>query len=127
MANTTSGTTTFDKNLFIDDIIEEAYERCGLRGVAGYQLKTARRSLNILFQEWANRGIHLWQIADGYCTLVADTNEYIAYRSSGDGTSTLLDNAGAIIWCISPESRPLELDLRQENSKVTTSYKYLTR
>ena len=100
MANTTSGTTTFDKNLFIDDIIEEAYERCGLRGVAGYQLKTARRSLNILFQEWANRGIHLWQIADGYCTLVADTNEYIAYRSSGDGTSTLLDNAGAQLFSV---------------------------
>ena len=91
MANTTSGTTTFDKTFYIDEIIEEAYERCGLRGVAGYQLKTARRSLNILFQEWANRGIHLWQIADGYLTLVAGTNEYIGYRSSGDGTSTLLD------------------------------------
>ena len=98
MANTTSGTTTFDKTFYIDEIIEEAYERCGLRGVAGYQLKTARRSLNILFQEWANRGIHLWQIADGYLTLVAGTNEYIGYRSSGDGTSTLLDSAGAQLF-----------------------------
>ena len=98
MANTTSGTTTFDKTFYIDEIIEEAYERCGLRGVAGYQLKTARRSLNILFQEWANRGIHLWQIADGYLTLVAGTNEYIGYRSSDDGTSTLLDSAGAQLF-----------------------------
>ena len=100
MANTTSGTTTFGKNFAIDDIVEEAYERIGIRGVSGYQLKTARRSLNILFQEWANRGIHLWEIADGYLTLVAGTNEYIGYRSSGDGTSTLLNSAGAALYSV---------------------------
>ena len=98
MANTTSGTATFGKTFAIDDIIEEAYERIGIRGVAGYQFKTARRSLNILFQEWANRGIHLWEIADGYLTLVAGTNEYIGYRSAADGTSTLLTNAGAALY-----------------------------
>ena len=64
MANTTSGTVIFDKNFSIDEIIEEAYERIGLQGVSGYQLKTARRSLNILFQEWGNRGLHYWQIAN---------------------------------------------------------------
>ena len=52
MANTTSGTTTFDKHFAIDEIIEEAHERIGLQNVAGYQLKSAKRSLNILFQEW---------------------------------------------------------------------------
>ena len=56
MANTTSGTTTFEKGFSIDEIIEESYERIGLQGVSGNQLKGARRSLNILFQEWANRG-----------------------------------------------------------------------
>ena len=56
MANTTSGTTTFDKTFAIDEIIEDAFERIGLNSVAGYQLKSARRSLNILFQEWGNRG-----------------------------------------------------------------------
>ena len=100
MANTTSGTTTFGKNFAIDDIVEEAFERIGIRGVSGYQLKTARRSLNILFQEWANRGIHLWEIADGYLTLVAGTNEYIGYRSSADGTSTLLNSAGAALYSV---------------------------
>ena len=100
MANTTSGTTTFGKTFAIDDVVEEAYERIGIRGVSGYQLKTARRSLNILFQEWANRGVHLWEIADGYLTLVAGTNEYIGYRSSGDGTSTLLDSAGAALYSV---------------------------
>jgi|TARA_R110000803_G_scaffold176832_1_gene239265 hypothetical protein len=98
MANTTSGTTTFDKTFAIDDIVEESFERIGIRGVAGYQLKTARRSLNLLFQEWANRGIHLWQIADGYLTLVAGTNTYNGFRSATDGTSTLLDSAGAAAY-----------------------------
>ena len=62
MANTTSGTATFDKTFSIDEIIEEAFERIGLNSVAGYQMKSARRSLNILFQEWGNRGIHYWEI-----------------------------------------------------------------
>ena len=81
MANTTSGTVIFDKNFSIDEIIEEAYERIG------YQLKTARRSLNILFQEWGNRGLHYWQIANNDITLVADQAVYTMFRSTGDGTS----------------------------------------
>ena len=53
----TSGTTTFESGFAIDDIIQEAYDRVGLRSVSGYQFKSARRSLNIMFQEWANRGL----------------------------------------------------------------------
>ena len=87
MANTTSGTVIFDKNFSIDEIIEEAYERIGIRGVSGYQLRTARRSLNILFQEWGNRGLHYWQIANNDITLVADQAVYTMFRSTGDGTS----------------------------------------
>ena len=87
MANTTSGTVIFDKNFSIDEIIEEAYERIGLQGVSGYQLKTARRSLNILFQEWGNRGLHYWQIANNDITLVDGQAVYTMFRSSGDGTS----------------------------------------
>ena len=87
MANTTSGTVIFDKNFSIDEIIEESYERIGLQGVSGYQLKTARRSLNILFQEWGNRGLHYWQIANNDITLVADQAVYTMFRSTGDGTS----------------------------------------
>ena len=87
MANTPSGTTTFDKNFAIDEVIEEAYERIGLQGVSGYQLKTARRSLNILFQEWGNRGLHYWQIANNDITLVDGQAVYTMFRSTGDGTS----------------------------------------
>ena len=57
----TSGTTAFDLN--IDDIIEEAYERCGMRTNSGNDLRSARRSLNLLFSEWGNRGIHLWKVS----------------------------------------------------------------
>lgn len=71
----TSGTTSFD--LTIDDIIEEAYERTGVRGTrTGYQLKNARRSLNILFAEWGNRGIHLWKIKQATVPLVEGQAEY---------------------------------------------------
>ena len=87
MANTTSGTVTFDKNFSIDEIVEEAYERIGLQNVSGYQLKTARRSLNILFQEWGNRGLHYWQIANNDITLVDGQAVYTMFRSSADGTS----------------------------------------
>ena len=88
MANTTSGTTTFEKGFSISDIVEEAYERIGIQGVSGYQLKGARRSLNILFQEWANRGLHYWEVANNNITLVADQAEYTMFRSTTDGTSS---------------------------------------
>ena len=87
MANTTSGTATFEKGFSISDIVEEAYERLGIQGVSGYQLKSARRSLNILFQEWANRGLHYWEVANNNITLVADQAVYTMFRSTGDGTS----------------------------------------
>ena len=88
MTNTTSGTTTFEKGFSISDIVEEAYERIGIQGVSGYQLKGARRSLNILFQEWANRGLHYWEIANNNITLVADQATYTMFRSTTDGTSS---------------------------------------
>ena len=87
MANTTSGTTTFDKTFAIDEIIEEAFERLGMQGVSGNQLRMARRSLNIMFQEWGNRGLHYWEVGNSSFTLVDGQATYTAYRSPGDGTS----------------------------------------
>ena len=89
MANTTSGTTTFDKTFSIDEIIEEAFERLGIQNVSGYQLKTSRRSLNILLQEWGNRGIHYWEIDELDLDLIEGQAEYKFFRSSGDGTSAV--------------------------------------
>ena len=71
----TSETTEFNPQ--IDDIIEEAYERTGVRGTrTGYQLRSARRSLNILFQEWQNRGVHLWKVKLAKVPLVLGQAEY---------------------------------------------------
>ena len=87
MANTTSGTYVFDKNFFIDDIITEAYERIGFIDMSGNDIKTARRSLNILFQEWGNRGLNFWEVGNNSITLVQGQSVYTMYRSSSDGTS----------------------------------------
>jgi len=76
----TSSTTTFD--LDIDEIIQEAYERCGVTLRTGYSLKSARRSLNILFSEWGNRGIHLWKVELASVPLVEGQAEYNATTDS---------------------------------------------
>ena len=89
MANTTSGTVTFDKTFAVDDLIAEAYERIGSQVTSGYQLRSARRSLNILFQEWGNRGLHYWEIGDTNIDLIEGQAEYTFFRSSGDGTSSV--------------------------------------
>jgi hypothetical protein len=70
----TSGTTTF--NLDLTDLVEEAFERCGAELRSGYDLKTARRSLNLLFADWANRGINLWTVAQASIALIPGTATY---------------------------------------------------
>jgi len=84
----TSGTTTFESSFQIDDIITEAYERLGRFDYSGNDIKTARRSLNIMFQEWGNRGLHYWEIANNDITLVNGQSEYTMFRSTADGTSS---------------------------------------
>ena len=88
MANTTSGTVTFDKSFAVDDLIAEAYERIGSQVTSGYQLKSARRSLNILFQEWGNRGLHYWEVGETNIDLIEGQAEYTFYRASGDGSDS---------------------------------------
>ncbi len=70
----TSGTTAF--NLDLTDLVEEAFERAGAELRTGYDLRTARRSLNLLFADWANRGINMWTIEQGAISLVAGTGTY---------------------------------------------------
>ena len=69
----TTGTTSF--NLDMNDLIEEAFERCGLEVRSGYDFRTARRSLNLLTIEWANRGINLWTVEQGQ--FIMNTNQAI--------------------------------------------------
>jgi hypothetical protein len=113
MANTTSGTYVFDKNFQIDEIIEEAYERIGLQGNAGYDIKTARRSLNILFQEWANRGLHYWEVANNSITLVNGQAVY----TMGDGTSdaTAIYGVDDILECSYRNASSIDTPLTKIN------------
>ena len=122
MANTTSGTATFDKNFSIDEIVEEAYERIGQQNVSGYQLKSARRSLNILFQEWGNRGIHYWEIDELDLDLIEGQAEYDFFRSSDDGTSATSNPNG--IYGISDV---LEAQLRSNRTQTTQSDSPMTK
>ena len=122
MANTTSGTATFDKTFAIDEIVEEAFERIGLTNVAGYQLKSARRSLNILLQEWGNRGIHYWEIDELDLDLIEGQAEYKFFRSSGDGTSATSNPNG--VYGISDI---LEAQLRSNRTQTTQSDSPMTK
>lgn len=71
---TTSGTATF--NLDLTDIVEEAFERAGGELRSGYDLRTAKRSLNLLFMDWANRGLNMWTFEQGSIPLVTGTATY---------------------------------------------------
>ena len=89
----TSETTEFNPQM--DDVIEEAFERTGVRGTrTGYQLRSARRSLNIMFQEWGNRGVHLWKVKLAKIPLIQGQAEY-SYASDSanfpDDISTVLE------------------------------------
>lgn len=83
---TTSGTATFNLNL--NELVEEAFERCGAELRSGYDLRTARRSLNLLTIEWANRGINLWTVEQGSIPMVQGQ---ITYDLPGD-TIDLLEH-----------------------------------
>ena len=123
MANTTSGTVTFDKTFAVDEIIEEAYERIGLQSVSGYQLKTARRSLNILFQEWGNRGVHYWEVAETNIDLIEGQTEYNFFRASGDGTSSTT-NATSSVFGVADI---LEVTLRTNRTQTTQADQALSK
>src|SRR6056300_1803252 len=87
----TSGTTSFD--LSIDEIIEDAYERIGMRINSGHDIKSARRSLNILFSEWGNRGVHLWKVALNEVALVAGQANYTVPTNVSDVLEAYISNA----------------------------------
>lgn len=74
MAYNTTNTTNF--NLDLNAVVEEAFERCGAELRTGYDLRTARRSLNLLFAEWANRGINMWTMEQGSIALTPGTATY---------------------------------------------------
>tara|TARA_R100001510_G_scaffold41292_1_gene37640 strand:- start:183 stop:878 length:696 start_codon:yes stop_codon:yes gene_type:complete len=89
----TSGTTAF--NLNIDEIIDEGYERCGMSTTSGYDLRSARRSLDLLFAEWGNRGIHLWKVALHENALVSGQAEYTVSTNVSDVLEAFVSSSAA--------------------------------
>lgn len=85
---TTSGTTTF--NLNIIEIIAEAYERCGVLVLSGRDYQTARRSLDLMMLDWANRGFNLWTVEEGTTSLTEGTATYNLASDTVDLVETLL-------------------------------------
>jgi len=96
-----SGTNAF--NLDVDEVIQEAFERCGLHARSGYDLKSARRSLNLLLAEWANRGINLWTVELRTQTLTASTTSYTL-------DSDLIDILEAVVYKASDTTTDMEVD-----------------
>ena len=123
MANTTSGTTTFDKTFAIDEIVEEAFERLGIQNVTVYQLKTSRRSINIMLQEWCNRGIHYWEIDETNMDLIEGQSDYDFFRSSADGTSAVTTPTNGITGM----SDILEAQLRSNRTSTDQSDSPMTK
>ncbi len=81
--------------LDLDSLIEEAFERCGLQDRTGYELKTARRSINLMIAEWANRGLNLWTIQQREATVTAGTQSISGttlYSVDSAGNATTDDN-----------------------------------
>lgn len=133
----TSGTTTFD--LSIDDLVEEAFERCGMRPQSGYQLNTARRSLNLLFLDWANRGLNLWTIEQATYALTQGVNEItlatdtvnvleaiIRQTSQGVNTDVYIERISREDWLNVPDktsqARPAQFYVQRTNTPTVFFY-----
>jgi hypothetical protein len=99
----TSGTTSF--NITIDEAIEEAYERCGVRTNSGHDIKSARRSLNLLFSEWGNRGINLWKVKSETLTLVNGTATYNTPSDCNDVLEAVVTTTGGTQQTLTKISR----------------------
>jgi hypothetical protein len=125
---TTSGTTVFD--LQIDELIEEAFERCGMQMTSGNQLKSARRSLNLLFLEWANRGLNLWTIEQASYPLVEGQNEVILDTDTVNVLSAVirdLSQSPPVDIAIDRISRAEYLHIPDKTTKARPAQLYVER
>ena len=132
---TTSGTTGF--NLDLNNLVEEAFERCGAELRTGYDMRTARRSLNLLTIEWANRGINLWTIEQGEIPLVqgqivydlpADTIDlldHVVRTGSGQGQTDInitriSESTYSTIPNKNSQGRPIQvwIDRQRDNPRI---------
>lgn len=140
MVDKTTGTSVF--NLNMNDLIEEAFERCGLELRTGYDFRTARRSLNLLTVEWANRGINLWTVEEGQIPLVTgqityplpiDTIDLLStvVRTGSDtnqidiNISRISEDTYSTIPNKNATGRPIQVWINRQSGNTSTSTVYL--
>ena len=140
MVDKTTGTSVF--NLNMNDLIEESFERCGLELRTGYDFRTARRSLNLLTIEWANRGINLWTIEEGQIPLVTgqitypipvDTIDLLStvVRTGSDtnqvdiNISRISEDTYSTIPNKNATGRPIQVWINRQSGNTSTSTVYL--
>jgi len=131
---TTTGTTSFNLNL--NELVEEAFERCGAELRTGYDFRTARRSLNLLTIEWANRGINLWTVEQGSIAMVQgqitydlpvdtiDLIEHVIRTQSGQGQTDININrisvdTYATIPNKNAQGRPIQVWINRQSGATT--------
>jgi hypothetical protein len=121
----TSETTSF--NITIDEVIEEAYERCGVRTNSGNDIRSARRSLNLLFSEWGNRGINLWKVKSKTETLVNGTVTYNTPSDCNDVLEAVVTTTGGNQQTLTKVSRSEYIAIPNKTETGTPSQYYVNR
>ena len=124
----TSGSTAFE--LDVNDYIEEAFERCGLEVRTGYDVRTARRSLNLMFADWANRGLNRWTIEQSTLTLSASTAIYNLPTDTVDVLSAVIRTGTGTTQSdtqITRISRDVFINIPSKNTEAQPSQWYVDR
>jgi len=121
----TSGTTSF--NITIDEVIEEAYERCGVRTNSGNDIRSARRSLNLLFSEWGNRGINLWKVKSETTAFVNGQITYNTPSDCNDVLEAVVTTTGGNQQTLTKVSRSEYIAIPNKTATGTPSQYYVDR
>ena len=121
----TSSSRDFD--LDVAEIIEEAYERCGLEMKTGYDAKTARRSLNLMFAEWANRGLNMWTVNQGTVSVTSGTASYDLANDYVDLLEVVLRNSSSVDFTLTQMSRSEYLTIPNKATTGQPSRYYFNR
>ena len=121
---TTSGSRDF--NLDVGEVVEEAYERCGLEVRTGYDAKTARRSLNLMIADWANRGLNLWTVNQGTVTLTQGQGQETLSSDIVDLLEVVL-RRGSTDYTVQRISRGEYVTLPDKTTQGRTSQYYFDR
>ena len=121
----TSNSRDFD--LDVGELIEEAYERCGLEMRTGYDAKTARRSLNLMFADWANRGLNLWTVTQETKSITSGTATYTLSSEFVDLLEVVLRNSSNTDFTLSQMSRNEYLTIPNKASTGQPSQYFFDR